>query len=193
MELQQWSQIQVRQLRAARRKLGILDPEVRTWFVSTADKTISNTTAETSMFGTGEGTLTFPANTFKKVGRTAKIFIVGTHTMDATPPTITFRVKLGGTTLASVTYTDLNDTNRFFELDFTLTCRSIGASGSFIGQGRIIMAEFMDDTETYELLMMAPASLDTTADLAVDVTAQPNIADPNSSLRFTNSYVSIIY
>jgi len=188
---QQWQQIQVRQLSEARRKLGILSPEVRTWFVATANALITNTTSETSLFGTGVGTRTFPANTFK-VGTCIRIRILGTHTMDPTPPDIIFRVKLGSTTLAQVNYTDLNDTDRIFELDFIATIRQIGAAGSVIGQGRILMAELTDTCEIYELVMTSPAAIDTTAALTVDVTGEPDAADANSNITITNSFVAII-
>lgn len=172
---------------------GLKQYDARVSFVQTADKAITNTNAETTMFGTGIGTLTFPANFFS-AGKTLKITLRGKHTMDATPPTITFRVKLGGVTFASVAYTDLNDTDQYFELDFLLTCRTTGAGGTGIGQGYILMSEVSGgppNIDFEQLVMTATAAMNTTGALALDVTAQPSVADAGSALTITNAIVEV--
>jgi hypothetical protein len=172
---------------------GLKQFDVRASFVGTATVTITNTNAETTMFGAGVGTLTFPANFFT-VGKTIRITIRGEHTMDVTPPTITFRVKLGGVTFASAIYTDKTDTNLYFELSFILTCRTTGAGGTGIGQGVILMCETTgtSNTDTVQLVMTATAAMATTGALALDVTAHPNAADAGSSLVLTNHLVEVI-
>jgi hypothetical protein len=117
-----------------------------------ASQTITNTNAETTCFGAGIGGLTFPANFFV-VGKTLRITLRGIHSMDATPPDLTFNIELGGVTFATKTYSDLNDTNRFIEISFILTCRSTGAGGTGIGQGFLGMAEGADNYDFDELVM----------------------------------------
>ena len=169
---------------------GLKQYDSRVCFVMTASQTITNTNAETTCFGTGIGTLTYPADFFV-VGKTLKINIRGIHTMDATAPDLTFRVKLGGTTYATKTYSDHNDTNRYIEITFLLTCRTTGGGGTAIGQGALFMAEATDDCDCDELVMTATAALNTTAAATLDVTCQPSAADAGSSVTFTNAIVEV--
>jgi hypothetical protein len=173
---------------------GLKQFDSRVMFVATADKTVTNTNAETTMFAAGIGTLTFPADFFV-VGKSVRITLRGHHTMDASPPTLTFRVKLGGVTFASVVYTDLNDTNQYLEVSFILTCRTTGAGGTGIGQGYVLMHEQTGGSasaDIEQLVMTATAAMNTTGTLALDVTAQPSVADAGSTFTITNAIVEVI-
>lgn len=171
---------------------GVKQFDSRVLFVQTADATITNTNVETTMFGAGIGTLTLPANFFV-VGKTIRLNLRGVHTMDATPPSTVYRVKLGGVTFATITFADANDTNQYFELDFLLTCRTTGVGGTAIGQGVILMHESTGATtaDFRQLVMTATAALDTTIARILDVTAQPAVADAGSSITITNAIVEI--
>lgn len=171
---------------------GLKQYDARVSFVATADATVNNTNAETSLIGAGLGTLTFPANFFV-VGKTVRVTLRGRHTTDATPPAITFRVKLGGVTFASVAFTDLTDTDQYIEIDFLLTCRTTGAGGTAIGQGGIWMHQStaVVSADFQQLVMTAAAALDTTAARTLEVTAQPTVADVGSTITITNVVVQI--
>jgi hypothetical protein len=171
---------------------GLKQYDSRVCFVQTADKTITNTNVETTCFGTGIGSLTFPADFFV-VGKTLRITLRGTRTCDPSPPDYTFRVKLGGVTWASHACTDVNESNRYFELSFILTCRTTGAGGTGIGQGFIWTANGSSGGIILgELVMTATGAMNTTGSLAIDVTCQPSVADAGTSLTFTNPLVEII-
>lgn len=172
---------------------GVKQFDSRVLFAQTADQTVTNTNAETTLFGAGVGTLTLPANFFV-VGKSLRITLRGRHTIDASPPNFTTRVKLGGVTLASHTHSDLNDTNQYWEVSFILTCRTTGAGGTVIGQGYQIESESTGgDSNAFEpLVMTGTAALDTTVANAVDVTLQPDVADAGSSHTTTNAIVEVI-
>jgi hypothetical protein len=172
---------------------GVKQFDSRVLFVQTADKTVTNTNAETTLFGTGIGTLTLPANFFV-VGKSLRITLRGRHTIDATPPNFTIRLKLGAVTLASHVHTDLNDTDQYWEINFILTCRTTGAGGTVIGQGYQLESETTaGDSNSFEpMVMTATAAMDTTAALTLDVTIHPDVADAGSSHTTTNALVEVI-
>jgi hypothetical protein len=66
--------------------------------VATTVKTTANTTTATTIFGTGVGTLTLPAN-FAVAGRTVRIRAGGIYSTDGAGRTIAFTMKFGATRL----------------------------------------------------------------------------------------------
>jgi hypothetical protein len=102
-------------------------------FTQTADKVIANTTDETTMFGTGVGSLTVPANSLV-VGRTYRIKMKG-YVSGTNGDTSTLKAKLGGVELATSTATWQTLTDVNFVLEFDFTCRTTGATGTVIGNG----------------------------------------------------------
>jgi len=70
----------------------------RTWlFSQTANVTVANTTTETTLVGSGVGSLSLPANFFT-VGRTIRIRAMGSFGYTATP-TVLLRVYAGATNI----------------------------------------------------------------------------------------------
>lgn len=173
---------------------GMKQFDVRATFVQTDDKTITNTNVETTLFGAGLGTLTFPANFFV-VGKTVRIKLVGVLTQPVAGPNWTWRVKLGGVTLAtSAAVTHAAETNRVWLMEFLLTCRTTGAGGTVIGQGGVYHYETGGPASVAlaELPMTATAALDTTAARTLDVTLQLSAADAGQSNLTTNATVEVI-
>lgn len=110
-----------------------------TLFTSTTTQTVAATTAETTIIGSGSGSLTLPAN-YLTVGKTIRFSIRGLYSAPAiSVGTITIRIKLGSTTLASGTASSLVAlaSNLGFDGECVITCRSIGASGSVIIMGGV--------------------------------------------------------
>ncbi len=141
-------------------------------FTATATKTIANTVTETSLFGTGEGTLTFPADFF--VAGASMLVTMRGQLSDTGTPDFTIRSKLDSTVIASEGPTALIGVSAAeWQLSLMLTCRSAGASGAFStggefsynGSGSVYV---YSDTEV---------TVDTTQPLTLDVTWQWGTAD----------------
>ena len=91
------------------------------------------TTAQTML------TLNFAAGELNAVGRTISIFGSIVFTSPAATPTITIAVKLGATTLCTITSAAVagSQTNAQLQFEFELTTASTGASGSIEAHGAI--------------------------------------------------------
>lgn len=152
-----------------------------TVFSQTASVTVTNTVTETSVVSTGAGTVTFPANYFA-AGTSITIRLWGIHTATGNP-TIRWRVKLGSVVLLdSTAVTSQTSTNQAMDVDGVITCRTTGASGTFIGQGKYIevgnLLQGMANTTT--------ATVDTTVAQTLDVTIQWGTAAVGDSVTVTN-------
>jgi hypothetical protein len=160
-------------------------------FVQTASATVSNTTSETSIFGTGIGTRTLPAN-FWTVGKTIEIDIWGHQNADATPANQVVRLKLGTVVVAaSAAEGDMLDTNALWHGKFIITCRSTGATGSVIGQGFVNHTEADESVESWDLVATATATINTTAAMVVDVTFQPDAPETATAWTSTNAVIKV--
>ena len=161
-------------------------------YVGTATVTVANSTTETSMLGTGVGSATLPAN-FAVVGRTIRVRSHG-FISDTATPSSTIKIKLGAVTLVTSTGTlpsGLSNAEVTFE--FVFTFRSIGSSGTVIGQGisRITSGAFVSSASR-ALVMTAPATIDTTVANAMDVTYQWGTASASNTISMTNSIIEVI-
>jgi hypothetical protein len=108
-------------------------------FVQTADQTVTNTVSETTILGSGVGSLTLPAN-FLVAGKMLRVRIAGIYsTPSLVTPSILVKIKFGSTVLASVTTTSLlsGASSLRFSGEALITCRTIGSSGSVMVHGEI--------------------------------------------------------
>lgn len=162
-----------------------------TTFTQTASVTVANTTTETSLFSTGQGSLTLPINTLT-TGKRVRWTLMGVIS-DTGTPTLNMRIKVGGSTIASTGAVALAGTvsNRAWRLQFELTCRSVGASGTVIGQGSFWYDNSTNLGTTEGIAMTATATVDTTAQLTLDATAEWGTADPADTLTVTNATVEV--
>ncbi|HKU18064.1 MAG TPA: hypothetical protein VJP80_02210 [Candidatus Saccharimonadales bacterium] len=141
-------------------------------FTATATVNNQNSTAETSLFGTGVGNKTLNTN-FLVPGRTLRLSLSGLLTTAASPPTSVFKVKLGATTICTTGTLTLpaNMTNRLFSITATITCRTSGASGTVLGEAWLQFMTAASGSPTfYEMANTGTISVDTTAALTVDAT-----------------------
>lgn len=160
-----------------------------TLFVQTANKTLTDTG---SLFTTGVGTLTLPAN-YLKAGKTLRFWLRGYHTMDVTPPNITVALTLGGVTVCTTgSFSDAANTNQYWELIGDITCRTTGVLGTVWGQGKFNMEEGGGTADTRGLTATAAATVNTTISLAIDATVTYSVADAGSPIICTNAVVSVI-
>jgi hypothetical protein len=142
-----------------RRPPTVNRPGVGLAFVATAPITVSNTVTESTLFGTGVGSLSLPAN-FWAPGRVLRVRIKGVFSTTGTP-NVTLRGKLGATTIVSsgAVATVGTIANLAWTLELELMCRSAGVTGTIIGQGM------------FRYSGQAPIGLPATASITIDTTA----------------------
>lgn len=152
-------------------------------FTQTADKSISDGN-ETTMFATGVGTLTLPAN-FWTVGKTLRVTLVGRYTEDGADGALTLRAKLGATTIYTDSTVVLNAgaTNQLTYWQYLITCRTTGATGT-------VMTQPTNEIWSYNA-STATTTVDTTASAALDVTW--DFSDTTGdSVTVTNAIIEIL-
>ena len=162
-------------------------------FSQTADKTIANTVTETTLFGTGVGTLTLPAN-FWVVGRSVRVTLHGDFT-DTGSPTVTVKVKLGATTMidsGAITIPSLGGTEEW-RCEVFLTCRTTGVSG-IIETNIDFMYETTTGASAVEQLTISGTSttFDTTASGALDATFQWGTASASNTITSEIALVEVL-
>lgn len=162
-------------------------------FAQTATRTIVNTTTETSLFSTGIGTLTIPANTFT-VGKSLRISIKGVFYSNAGFPNITMKVKLAGTTILNTGPCGVTSgavSNLAFTFESLLTCRVTGGSGTIAGNMDSFYATGTNSDTAYGSGGLA-VGIDTTSALVLDVTFQWGTASATNTISTYVATVEII-
>ena len=149
-------------------------------FSQTVDgPSVGNTLVETSIVGSGVGSLTVPANFFK-VGDSFHTKIGG---LISTQPNheITIRAKSGSTVLETTGIITLElATNQPWELELDFTIRSIGATGVIKTNGNFV---YNRDTGSYIGKSLGDTEvLDTTVANTLDITAQWGQEDASDSI-----------
>ena len=161
-------------------------------FVSTGDATVANTVTETTIIGSGVGTLTLPAN-FLVAGKTIRITAKGYYGTTGTP-TINIKVKLGSTVVMSTGAQTqaLNITSQYFEASGDITCRTVGAGGTVYGQGHALLATTAVATTVEEMVNTATTTIDTTTTQAVGLTATWGTASASNTITGTNFTLEVL-
>lgn len=160
-------------------------------FTQTADKTVTNTVTETSIIGTGVGSLatamTLPANFFV-AGKAIRVRIGGIYSTPIGVASLIIKVKYGATTIATITTTSLLSaaSNLEFDGEVLITCRTTGATGTVVVHGDIEYSTGITGTIAVDPLNNAGAAttIDTTASSLIDVTVQ---WDTNTTTRIATS------
>jgi hypothetical protein len=171
---------------------GIRQDLVGCIFSQTENKTVSNVSGEVSLFGNGVGTTTLPAN-FWTVGKSLKITIMG-FVSSGVNRASSIRVKIGSVTIVS----SINETlslldNNFWEGFVIITCRSIGATGSVIAQGRTLMGTSADLNVTMRKLVNTTAvQVNTTISSDLDITYEWENPSTSNSVTTTNVIVEVV-
>jgi hypothetical protein len=159
-------------------------------FAGTADKTVSNTASETSLIPTGVGSVTLPANS-PSIGKMLKIRLAGKYSSKTAPAgNITLQVKLG-TTVVNTTGAhaiDAGETDQLWIIDLVLCFRTIGASGTVIGQTgwqHTVQGAVSTAMQVAPMVATAPVTINTTIAQAVDVTEQFSTANASNTITTT--------
>ena len=158
-----------------------------TLFTQTQTITVANTVAETSLVGTGVGSVTLPANFFT-VGRSINIRLWGIHSSVANP-NVTLSVKLNGTPIMTTgAHASGNGANDTFEMQGIITCRSTGAMGTVFSQG--FYDEYNQNGAKVGLANTTTNTVNTTAVLVVDVTFTWGTMSLSNTISATNLILS---
>jgi hypothetical protein len=162
-------------------------------FTQTANSTtITNTTTESTLIGTGVGSLLIPANGFA-VGDSFHAKLIG-HISCNSSATIQLRVKSGSVLLADTGIIALNTaTNKHWELNVYFTIRALGATTvASIASGGIFSYTKNSglNFEGTNFSIVNNTTFDTTISNTLNITAQwgaANAADSIYSEIFTLS------
>jgi len=160
-------------------------------FAQTSTVTVANTATSTTLIGTVTGVTTLPANFFG-VGKTIKIFVSGTYNQDAGSEVCALKLTIGGVAVGTITFTHTGGlTTVYYDAEFTLTCRTIGASGTlqFMGIGRLNHTG--TSLNNYFQVSSTSASINTTGTLAIDL--QADWVNANTDNSITASILTATY
>lgn len=171
---------------------GVKQYDVRALFVQTADNLISNTATETSLYGTGIGTMTLPAN-FWAAGKSLRLRLRGLIQYSGSGSGATIRVKFGSTVLAvsaALVFTGAAASpGTYFEVDLLVTCRTTGATGTLMASGT-----FFNQTYGFTAGMISSAAVvvNTTTSQTIDATYQWTSASATRIVKTTNATTEVI-
>jgi hypothetical protein len=155
-------------------------------FVVTSSATVASTTTETTIIGSGTGSLVLPVNFFT-VGKTLKFYLYGTIATILTP-TIRIKAKLGSViildtavdTLSTITGTNL------FTTEGIITCRTTGATGTVFGQGLTLYYTGTTGLSGLASPNTTTSTIDTTATQTLDITVTWGTASASNTITGTN-------
>ena len=109
-------------------------------YVSTASKSITTETTDTTLIGSGIGSLTLAAN-YLTAGKTIRIKLMGFYSSSSVD-TLTLKLKFGSTTIVSGALSvPYSGTYPVWELEILLTCRTTGVSGTIAVQGKALLQD----------------------------------------------------
>jgi hypothetical protein len=160
-------------------------------FTQTNTITVANTATSTTLLGTLIGSSTLPASFFA-VGKTIKIFVSGTYNQDSGSQDCALKLTIGGVAVGTITFTHNGGlTTVYYDAEFTLTCRTVGASGTlqFMGIGRL--NHNGTDLNNYFQISSTSGSINTTGTLAIDL--QADWVTANAANSITASIVTATY
>lgn len=144
--------------------------------IITSTSTVENTTTETTIF-----TATNPADSLLE-GQVQHISLLGKFSTSSASDFFTLRLKTAGTTVLSGALTAKNTTDDHFKIDFYLTTRTTGATGTY--------AAHLEATLGDEVLSVTPVTgnIDTTVAEDITATIQWDAADVGNVFELIQGY-----
>lgn len=156
---------------------------------------ITNTIVESSLIGTGVGTLIVPPNSFN-VGDSFVAKICG-YLSCANNETIHVRVKSDGTVIADAGIFSMKiATNKYFELTLDFTVTKIGVAGVaelFTNGQYSYNHNAAGEIAGNNFTLVTTTIFDTTILNALSITAQWGLAKPANSIQSQNFVLNKIY
>ena len=145
---------------------------------------VTNTTTESSLVGTGVGTLSVPSNGFS-IGDSFLGRLVG-HISSKNNDTIRIKVKSGSVILGDTGVVTMpQTTDKHYTVDLNFTVRTIGAAGvASIATGMVFTysKDASNAFEGYNSTIINTTTFDTTSTNTLDVTIQWGTADALNSI-----------
>lgn len=160
-------------------------------FIATANKTVANTTTETSLIGTGLGSMTLAAAAIS-VGTRIRTTLRGTLGTAVVAPNLTIKVKAGSTVIASLVFTALvgSLSAKGFAIFLDIVVRTTGVSGTITANGEVAIGNSASALLS-EYFIDQSATIDTTSALTFDVTATWSTASASNTITSNQSFFSI--
>lgn len=155
---------------------------------------VVNTTAESTLVGSGVGTLSVPANGFS-IGDSF-VARLGGEITNLNNTNLTIRVKSLGVTLVNTGVIQLKlGTNQFWQIEVNFTIRNIGGVGvaSIISNGNFTHIRNNTSVEVFGFNTLNNTIFDTTILNTLDVTAEWETASPSNSLHTDYFVLNKIY
>lgn len=159
----------------------LIDGFSKLLYVNTAPSTAITNAAAEAAFST---TYSIPKNTLQ-VGSVIKIRFQGIATATTSTDTLQIKLYIGGltgTALLTSAATDATNSD-IFAGDFFLVIRTIGSSGTFVGNGNFTKVEAASGTATRVESITASTAIDTTVDQAITVSATWSAQSASDSCR----------
>jgi hypothetical protein len=167
----------------------------RTLFTQTASTTVTNTTTETTILGTGIGTKTIKNNDLI-IGRTIRVYVAGVYSTPISGAAATIKIKIGTTVVAQVTTTALlsSASGLRFEGWVDITVRTTGSSGTVMVSGGVNYTTGLSGQIATDSLNNggSTTTVNTTADRAIDITVTWDTADSGKIVTSTNSSIELL-
>ena len=139
----------------------------KTLFISNADVVVANTVVETSVIGTGAGTVTIPAASLKL--NTKFIIMAQGIISDTANPTFQLRVKLDSTLIGDSGANALgaiSNDHWFAQIEFVV--RSVGVTGTIMASGGFLTSQ----NDHFAIVNTSVITIDTTVDQILDLTVE---------------------
>lgn len=151
---------------------NIIEKSLPQYFAQTATVSVSGTNDETTLVGSGVGSLTIPSSAWH-VGKTYRVTIAGRYTSDAdNPMSLHPRLKLGSVVIAEKNTFIGSSQDEQWRVVVEFTCRSTGSSGTIITFGTLwnqnSVNEFSNGTSTSTINMTTNQTIDVTGILSDD-------------------------
>lgn len=147
--------------------------------VLTEQTLISNTSTETEIY-----TASMPANSLY-IGQVLKAQILGWYSAANSSDTFTIRLKIGGTTVLTLQSDSKTVTGTPIDIQFYVTVRSIGATGTVIG-----FSEAELDNVGKASATSSETTIDTTADNELSITVQWSAALEGNQLSVEQGFLT---
>jgi len=162
-------------------------PDVSSLYAQTVQSETINTVGEQSIIGTGEGSLTVPADWFR-VGDSyhGKLGGLINATGGGNRSEIIINIKSNGTILATTGVFDLdlaNDEGWECELDFTIA--AIGATGSICTNGNFAYTKD-NNRAVFGYIFQDVQTIDTTVANTLDITVEWNVLKAGDDIYSAN-------
>ncbi len=149
-------------------------------FSQTADKTVGNTVTETSIIGTGVGTMTIQSSDIY-IGEVYKLCLSGYMDVNLTP-TMTWRLKFGETTIVTSVFNMLAiPANSGWHIEYHLCFRTLGVSGTCVVTGLFHYSD-ANTINQESIVKVGTTTVDTTINSLLNLTVQWGTANLENTI-----------